>query len=146
MMNLPLLFCTCYFIFLLVRSFCFAPGTHQDQDYQNLAVCSPWHIIMPQKTFSTIPCPIDFSISRLVAQSPTNFGSRHGQNSQSCNFHHDIINNYGCDRFPITYFGLIPAKTLVHCRSHLLTQRLSMDQTPFGLVLCNNRHGPAYGL
>jgi hypothetical protein len=23
---------------------------------------------MPQKTFSTIPCPIDFSISRLVAQ------------------------------------------------------------------------------
>jgi len=23
---------------------------------------------MPQKTFSTIPCPIDFTISRLVAQ------------------------------------------------------------------------------
>jgi hypothetical protein len=31
-------------------------------------VCSPWHIIMPQKTFSSIPCPIDLSISRLVAQ------------------------------------------------------------------------------
>jgi hypothetical protein len=68
MMNLPPLFCTCDFIFLLVRSYCFAPGTHQDQDYQNLTVCSPWHIIMPQKTFSTIPCPIDLSISRLVAQ------------------------------------------------------------------------------
>jgi hypothetical protein len=23
---------------------------------------------MPQKTFSTMPCPIDFSISRVVAQ------------------------------------------------------------------------------
>jgi hypothetical protein len=23
---------------------------------------------MPQKTFSTMPCPIDFSISRLMAQ------------------------------------------------------------------------------
>jgi hypothetical protein len=56
------------FHFLLVRNYCFAPGTHQDQDYQNLTVCSPWHIIMPQKTFSTMPCPIDFSISRLVAQ------------------------------------------------------------------------------
>ena len=49
------------------RSHCFAPGTHQDQDQQNVAVCSPWHIIMPQKTFSTIPCPSGLSVSRTVA-------------------------------------------------------------------------------
>ena len=55
-------------LFLLARSYCFAPGTHQDQDYQKLTVCSPWHIIMPQKTFSSIPCPSGLSISRLVAQ------------------------------------------------------------------------------
>jgi len=55
-------------LFLWVRSHCFAPGTHQDQDYQNWAVCSLWHIIMPQKTFSTIPCPSGLSISRLMAQ------------------------------------------------------------------------------
>jgi len=55
-------------LFLLVWSHCFAPGTHQEQDYQNLTVCSPWHINMPQKIFSTMPCPIDLSISHLVAQ------------------------------------------------------------------------------
>ena len=49
------------------RSHCFAPGTHQDQDYQNVALCSPWHSIMPQKTFSTIPCPSGLSVSRTVA-------------------------------------------------------------------------------
>ena len=73
------------------RSHCFAPGTHQDQGCQNLALCSPWHSIMPQKTFCSIPCPSDVYLTFSGSKSPTNYGSGHRQNSQPCNFYHGII-------------------------------------------------------
>ena len=41
---------------------------------------SPWHSLMPQKTFGSMPCPIDLG-SALMARCPTRCGSRHGRNS-----------------------------------------------------------------
>jgi hypothetical protein len=51
-------------------SYCFAPGTHQDQGLRDVLTLSPWHIIMPQKTFGSIPCPIDLISSIMVLGQP----------------------------------------------------------------------------
>ena len=40
---------------------------------------SPWHLLIPQKIFGSMPCPIDLG-SDFMALCPTRCGSRHGRN------------------------------------------------------------------
>ena len=69
------------------------------------------------------------------SKSPTNYGSRHGQNSQSCNFHHDIISNlqllFECKSIP-TKLSIV----------HLLINDYCYLPITIILLLRGVRHGP----
>ncbi len=49
-----------------LSAYCFAPGTHQDQGLRDVLTLSPWYTLIPQKTFGSIPCPIDLISSTMV--------------------------------------------------------------------------------
>ena len=93
MILLPL-FCTCYFVvFISTKSLLRTrhPSGSRLSEFNCLQPLAYYYA--PENlqfhTMSNRFIYLTFSGSK----SPTNYGSRHGQNSQSCNFHHDIISN-----------------------------------------------------
>jgi len=51
-------------------SYCLTPGTHQDQGLRDVLTLSPWYNLIAQKTFGSIPSPIDLISSSMVFNQP----------------------------------------------------------------------------